>query len=169
MTTTTHSLGQDHYTWLIQRIEELRSVAPYATVADGFEYALGCIDTKGDFTRETQNMSEEPDGKLNKQTIYGVQTADEVFWRFRYKANYGYGETTWAWEAEAKYPGKKFFMSEGDRTEDQIIEILEQNNHKLDTDDLIDLELWLSSEEFTNWINIDPTKWQESPEEPKDS
>lgn len=88
---------------------------------------------------------------------YMVWGRDECFWLFVYESSYI--GTVKAWQSYKKQPGS-FYVPQGPKTEQEVIDFLLSNNHKLDEEDKLDLYLFVNKgglEEFLeeNRIKID--------------
>lgn len=165
--TATKTLDTDPSKWLLTRLNEAYQVDPEASFADGFEYALGCIDL-GIAVEAHPTYPEEvpPMARLLDTSVsYAVWAPDECHWKFEYKpTTYGYGRPKWGWEAFRKRPGADKFISQGDITELEIINRLTLYGQKLnenDRDDLIFFTRLGGLEEFLR-VNRIPLEEEEN-------
>lgn len=83
---------------------------------------------------------------LDKTYRYVVIDPDEITWIFSYeKSDYiinSEGEEGWLWQAYYIRPGS-FIVSSGPRSEEDISRFLDRYSHKLDSNDKLDMALFL--------------------------
>lgn len=82
-------------------------------------------------------MTETP--LLDRKYKYVVLDKDEKIWIFAYET---YGGDAYFWYSYYVRPGG-FLVSQGPRNEEEVFNFLEQNSHKLDSDDKLNLALFL--------------------------